>query len=98
MQTHEIQLYGYPLKLKTEHNKEILETFKSEVEEQIKNVQANNSQVPLEKALLLTCLCLAESKYLLKQAFNKSLNDLESQTQDILEDVELSCQGISFKE
>ena len=98
METYEIQLCGYPLKLKTEHSKGTLEIFKSEVEEKIKQITENHPTISLEKSLLLTCLCFAEDRYFLKKTINQNLDRLESKARIVLKGLEPSSQGIIFED
>ena len=97
METYTIQLNGKSLTLKTEHNNQTLEVFKSKVEEKINQIKQSHSQISLEKLLLLTCLCLAEDNYFLKESINKNLNGLESQVQDVLKGLESSSQSVNFQ-
>ncbi len=97
MKTYEIELCGYFLKLKTKHNKEILEVFKSEIEEKVEKIKENHTHISLEKALFLTCLCFAEDRYLLKKAINQNLDRLESKARNVLKGLESSSQGINFE-
>ncbi|MGI9549351.1 MAG: cell division protein ZapA [Bdellovibrionales bacterium] len=97
METYEIRLCGYPLKLKTKHNKETLEFFKSEVEEKIKAIQDNHQNISIEKALFLTCLSFAEDRFFLKKAINKNLDRLESKAKSVLKGLESSSKNINFE-
>ncbi len=97
MEIYEIQLCGYPLKLKTDHNKQTLETFKCEVEEKFQKIKKNHRSISLEKALFLTCLGFAEDRYFLKKAINQNLDHLESKARNVLKDLESSSQGINLE-
>ena len=98
MQTYDITIQGYPLKIKTEHDLETLEVLKSEVEHKIKNVLEDHPSLPLPKALLLTCLNIAEDKFLLKKELYKDLDRLNLQAQDILKDLESNSTPIRLEE
>ena len=98
MQTCEIRLQGYPLRLKTDRSGETIELLRAEVERKIKQAQEAPNHIPLEKALLLTCLRLAEDRFLLKKAVTQNLDRLESQAREILEDLESSSDGIELEE
>ncbi len=102
MQTHEtireIKLQGWPLRLKTDRSEKTLELLKREVEGKIRLAQESHSHIPLEKALLLTCLQLAEDKFLLKKAAIQDLDRLESQARGILADLESPSDGAELEE
>ena len=98
MQTYEIKLQGCPLRLKTDQSGETLELLKAEVERKIKHAQNSHNRLSLEKALLLTCLQLAEDRFLLKKAITQNLDRLEAQAREVLEDLESSSEGIELEE
>ena len=81
----------------TKHSEEIFQTLQSEIDRKLKEVQNSNSGIAINKALILTCFQLAEDKYMLKQAINKNIHQLESQTKSLLEDIGISSAKISFK-
>ena len=90
MNTYDIAIQGYPLKIKTEHDSETLEVLKSEVDFKIKKILDDNPSLPLSKALLLGCLHLAEAKFLLKKEIYKDLDKLNLQANDLLKNLDSS--------
>ena len=97
MNTYEVEFQSQVFKLATDHDKEAFQALKSEVERKLAEIQSSYKEISIEKALFLTCLHFAEDKLLLKKAVDKNINSLESQAKSILEDLELSPDGIKFE-
>ena len=88
MHTYNVEFQSQSLKLMTEHDPEAFQALKSEVEKKLDEIQSSYNKISIEKALFLTCLHLAEDKFLLKKAIDKNINSLESQAKSILEELE----------
>ena len=84
METCEINIKGCSLRLKTEHDKQTLSDLTSEVEDKVQSVLESHRHISLQKALLLTCLRLAENQLFLKKSIDEKLSHLEVQTADVL--------------
>ena len=99
MNTYHVKFQSQSFKLMTQHNRRDFQILKSEVESKWDEVQNSHKQISIEKALFLTCLLLAEDKFLLKKALDKNINSLESQARSILKDLESSSKGkrLSFE-
>ena len=98
MQVYDITIHGCPLKIKTKHDSETLEVLKSEVDYKVKKIKEDHPSLSLQNALLLTCLHLAEAKFLLKAEMYKDLDHLNLQAQDILKDLESRSTPIKLEE
>ena len=97
MNSYHVKFNSESFKIMTKHSEEIFRTLQSEIDRKLKEVQNSNSGISIHKALILTCFQLAEDKYMLKQAINKNINQLESQTKSLLEDIGISSTKISFE-
>ena len=96
MNSYDIEFQSQSFSLKTEHDSKVFQALRSEVDKKLKEVQSSNKGIPIDKALFLTCLYLAEDKFFLKKAIDKNINQLESQAKTILDDLESSSRNISF--
>jgi len=91
--TYNIQFKSQSFKVITEHKPKVFELLKSEVEKRLEEIQNSYSRISIEKVLFLTCLHLAEDKFLLKKAVDNKISRLESQAKSILKDLESSSKG-----
>ena len=96
MNSYNVEFQSESFKLMTEHDFKVFEGLKSEVENKLKEVQSSHKGISIEKALFLTCLCLAEDKFFLKKAIDKNINQLETQAKSILEDLSASNAGFEI--
>ena len=96
MNSYNVEFQSESFKLATEHDSKVFMALKSEVESKLKEVQSSHKGISIEKALFLTCLCLAEDKFFLKKAVDKNINQLESQAKSILADLEASNAGFEI--
>ena len=96
MPSYNVEFQSESFKLATEHDSKVFADLKSEVENKLKEVQNSHTGISIEKALFLTCLCLAEDKFFLKKAIDKNINQLESQAKSILADLESSHAGFEI--
>ena len=97
MNTYDIEFQSQCFRLKTNHDKEVFQALRSEVEKKLNEVQSSYKKISIEKALFLTCLYLAEDKFFLKRAIDENIDSLESQAKDILKDIESSPNGANFE-
>ena len=97
MNTYDIEFQSQSFRLKTEHEKKAFQTLQSEVVKKLDEVQSSHKEISLERALFLTCLYLAEEKFLLKKAIDKNIDSLEFQAKSILSDLESSLHGKGFE-
>ena len=97
MNTYDIEFQSQSFKVTTEHNKEVFQSLKSEVEKKLDEIQNSHKKLSVESALFLTCLYFAEDKFLLKKAIDENINSLESQAKSILDDLESSRGNASLE-
>jgi len=81
----------------THHSKDVFQALRSEIDRKLEEVKNSNSKISINQALILTCFQLAEDKYLLKQAINKNVDQLEFQTKTLLKDLGFSCSNRNFE-
>lgn len=96
MNSYNVEFQSESFKLMTEHDHKVFEGLRSEVEKKFKKVQNSHKGISIEKALFLTCLCLAEDKFFLKKAIDKNINQLENQAKSILKDLSASNAGFEI--
>lgn len=89
-QTYEIQVGGFPLKLKSSHDAETVNELVKLVNEKVESALANHPSLSYQKAILLTCLHMAEDLVLLKRAALRELDLVEMQAKQIYVDLESS--------
>ena len=96
MNSYNVEFQSESFKLVTDHDSKVFMSLKSEVDSKLKEIQNSYKGISIEKALFLTCLCLAEDKFFLKKAIDKNINQLESQAKSILEDLSASNAGFEI--
>lgn len=87
MNTYNVEFQSESLKLTTDHNPDVFQALKLEVEKKLKEVQRSYKRISIEKALFLACLHLAEDKFFLKKALDENITNLESQAKSLLEEL-----------
>lgn len=97
MNTYTVKFQSQSFKLLTEHDSKTFEALKSEVEKKLDDIQSSHREISIEKALFLTCLSLAEDKFLLKKALSQNIDSLESQAKSLLNDLKLSPDSAGFE-
>ena len=97
MNTYHIKIQSESFQIMTEHKAEIVQALQDELDKKLTKVQSTNSGISMNKALILTCLQLAEDKYLLKQVIDDNINQLESQTKSLLKEIGVSSSKMSFE-
>lgn len=89
-QTYEIQVGGFPLKLKSSHDSQTVDQLASLVNEKVEAALAAHPSLAYQKALLLACLHMAEDLVLLKRTAMRELDQLELQAKQVFVDLESS--------
>lgn len=85
--SHDISIAGVSLRLKTSHDEQIL----SEILELVnKRIDQDVAKISPQKALVLTCLRLAEDLYVFRQNTSQELNHIENLANRILSDLQIS--------
>ena len=85
--SHEIDIAGVSMRLKTSHDPQVLEEILDMVN---KRVDAEVAKISPQKALVLACLRLAEDLYVFKQSTSQELNHIENLANRILTDLQVS--------
>jgi len=80
---YDIEIGGYSLKLKTDQKQERVEEIVKMVEDTFKKSLSKNSNLSVQKALILSCLSIAEDYYDFKQEAKKELNVMELRVSSI---------------
>ena len=73
---YDVEIGGYSLKLKTDQKQDKVEEIVKIVEDAFSSL-SQNSNLSTQKALILSCLTIAENYYALKQATQKELDNIE---------------------
>ena len=89
-QTYEIQVGGFPLKLKSSHDPQTVEQLSVLVNSKVEAALAAHPSLSYQKALLLACLHMAEDVVLLKRTALRELDQLELQAKQVFVDLESS--------
>jgi hypothetical protein len=85
--SHEIDIAGVSMRLKTSHNHQTLDEILEMVN---KRVDVEVAKISPQKALVLACLRLAEDLYVFKQSTSQELNHIENLANRILSDLQIS--------
>ena len=84
--TYEVTVAGLPLKLKSSHDKEKVEKLVDLVNRRVDEaVQKNGASVSFQKALVITCLELADELLTLSDSTKTDLLGLEKKAKQILD-------------
>ena len=75
---YDVQIGGFSLKLKTSHKPDKVDQMIQFVEGKIEESLKNHSNISIQKALILSCLNMAEEHLQLKERASNRLNQLES--------------------
>ena len=97
MNTYSVEFQNQFFKIKTEHDQEVFQTLKSEVDKKLEEIQGFYKNISLEKALFLACLQFSEDKYLFKKTIDKNIDRLESQAKSLLDDLKETPAGLNFQ-
>ena len=76
--TYDVQIGGCSLKLKTDQTSEKVEQLVKIVENKIRESMGKNSNLSMQKALILSCLNIAEDYYNLQRMACRELDSVES--------------------
>ncbi len=90
LKTYDVQIGGVSLVLKSDHQPEKVEKLIQFVESKVANSIANNSNVSMQKALILSCLNLAEDYVNLKESARNQINQMESKILSLMSILESS--------
>ena len=80
---YDIQVGGVSLKLKTKQKPDCVNSVVQMVEGQVRESLRNNANISIQKALILSCLNLAENYVELKKSACRELDFMESKIQSI---------------
>ena len=78
LKTYDVQIGGYSLKLKTDQKSEKVNQLVKVVEGKIKESLEGHSNLSIQKALILSCLNMAEDYVNLKSKTRQELDVIES--------------------
>lgn len=87
---HTVQIAGVPLKLKSSHDVETVNSLVETVDQKVKETIESHPTVSFQNALMMTALNLAEELELTKKIARRELDTIEQEAQQILSDLELS--------
>lgn len=83
LKTYDVQIGGYSLKLKTDQKSDRVEQLIKVVEGKIKKSLEGHSSLSIQKALILSCLNMAEDYVDLKSKTRRELDFIESKLNSI---------------
>lgn len=87
---YEVEVAGLPLKLRSSHEEATVKELIGLVDEKVKEAMSGSPNVSFQKALLLTCLHIAEDLVFLRRAALSELESLEAKANEVLSDLESS--------
>lgn len=88
--THEVQLAGVPMRLKSTHDSATVEHLVNLVNEKVEQILTDCPNIPFQKVLLLTALHMAEDMVTGKRQALSELDNLETKAKAILSELESS--------
>lgn len=94
--THEIRIAGVPLKIRSNHDEEMVSQMVEFVDAKVNEALASNRNGSFQDSTLLACLNLAEQYLLLKKNALSELQRLESKTQSVISHLEVSREGLNL--
>ena len=80
---YDVQIGGYCLKLKTDQKLDKVEHLVQVVEEKVRDSMKKHSNLSIQKALILSCLNMAEDYVNLKQSARQELESIESKLRSV---------------
>jgi len=80
---YDVQIGGYSLKLKADQGAKKVEQLIQAVETRVQASLKNNKNISIQKALILSCLNLAEDHVALKEQAFQEISQLESRLKSI---------------
>ena len=80
---YDVQIGGYSLKLKTDQKSDKVKHLVQVVEERVRHSMNSNSNLSIQKALILSCLNMAEDYVNLKQSAKQELDLIESKLRSV---------------
>jgi cell division protein ZapA len=90
IKTHEVQIAGLPLKLRSSHSAQTVSELIALVNDREEKAMKLNPNLSFQKALVLASLHIAEDLLLLKRTTHGELDQLERQAKRILSELESS--------
>ncbi len=90
IKTHEVQIAGLPLKLRSSHDAQTVVELVELVNDRVEKAIQLNPSLSFQKALVLASLHIAEDLLLLKRTTHGELDTLERKTKRILAELESS--------
>lgn len=88
--THEVQIAGLPLKLRSSHDAQTVNELIELVNDRVQKALNLNPHISFQKALLMASLHIAEDLLFLKRTTHAELDDLENKAKRILSELESS--------
>ena len=82
-QVYDVQIGGYSLKLKTSHKPDQVEKMVQFVEGKVSESLKSHSNISIQKALILSCLNIAEDYIHLREGVFSRLGPLESKAESL---------------
>ena len=80
---YDVQIGGYSLKLKTSHKPDKVEKLIQVVEDKIGESLKAHSNISVQKALILSCLNMAEDFINLKESARQQIDQVESKAKSL---------------
>ena len=80
---YDVQIGGYSLRLKANQRTDKVEQLIQAVETRVQESLQNNKNISMQKALILSCLNLAEDYFTLKDRTLQEITHLESKLQSM---------------
>lgn len=90
IKTHEVQIAGLPLKLRSSHDAQTVAELVELVNDRVEKATQLNPNLSFQKALVLASLHIAEDLLLLKRTTHGELDNLERKAKRILIELESS--------
>ncbi len=84
LKIYDVQIGGYSLRLKASQETDQVERLIQTVEKRVQESLKSNKNISMQKALILSCLNLAEDHFALKEQTLQEINHLESKLQSIV--------------
>ena len=96
LKTYQVNIGGHQLKLKSNHDAVTFDEIVQLVEKQfILSSKGKNQNLSVQKALILSCLNVAEELVCLKKILAQKLGQLESSVQSIFSKMKSSSYNLS---
>ena len=80
---YDVRIGGYSLRLKANQKTDKVERLIQTVEKRVQESLKNNKNISMQKALILSCLNLAEDHFAFKEQTLQEINHIESKLRSI---------------